>query len=97
VDDHSRDALAIDPRLDHVNLYLERLAAHQASLTHVLDTHTHADHLSRVRSLARRTGAAVLAHAASKLDPVRRLQGGTTFRVGTRTVPRVRPAVAVTP
>jgi glyoxylase-like metal-dependent hydrolase (beta-lactamase superfamily II)/rhodanese-related sulfurtransferase len=87
VDDHSRDALAIDPRLDHVNLYLERLTAHQASLTHVLDTHTHADHLSGVRSLARRTGAAVLAHAASKLaGPVRRLQGGTTFQVGTRPV-----------
>jgi glyoxylase-like metal-dependent hydrolase (beta-lactamase superfamily II)/rhodanese-related sulfurtransferase len=87
VDETSRTALAIDPRLDHVDRYLESLAARRIRLTHVLDTHTHADHLSGVRRLARRTGAAVLAHAASKLaGPDRRLQGGATLELGTRTV-----------
>ena len=87
VDEASHTALAVDPRLDQVDRYLESLAARRVRLAHVLDTHTHADHLSGVRRLARRTGAAVLAHAASKLaGPVRRLQGGATFELGTRTV-----------
>ena len=87
VDEASRTALAIDPRLDQVDRFQEALAAHDLRLTHALDTHTHADHLSGVRRLAQRTGAAVLAHAASKLKgPVRRLAGGATFELGTKTV-----------
>jgi len=87
VDEASRTALAIDPRLDQVDRFGEALAAHDARLTHVLDTHTHADHLSGVRRLARRTGATVLAHAASKLPgAVRRIKGGATFELGTKAV-----------
>ena len=48
VDEASRTALAIDPRLDQVDEILEALAARDVRLTHVLDTHTHADHLSGV-------------------------------------------------
>lgn len=87
VDETSRTALAIDPRLDQVDRLVEALAAHDARLTYVLDTHTHADHLSGVRRLARRTGATVLAHAASKLQgTARRVKGGATFELGTKTV-----------
>lgn len=87
VDETRRTALAIDPRLDQVDRFVEALATHDARLTFVLDTHTHADHLSGVRRLARRTGATVLAHAASKLlGPVRRIKGGATFELGTKTV-----------
>ena len=87
MDETSRTALAIDPRLDQVDRFVEALAARDARLTFVLDTHTHADHLSGVRRLARRTGATVLAHAASKLQgPVRRIKGGATFELGTKTV-----------
>lgn len=87
VDEASRTALAIDPRLDQVDRFVEALAAHDARLTHVLDTHTHADHLSGVRRLVQRTGATLLAHEASKLKgPVRRVAGGTTFELGTKTV-----------
>jgi sulfur dioxygenase len=87
VEEASRTALAIDPRLDQIDEILEALATREVRLTHVLDTHTHADHLSGVRRLAQRTGAAVLAHAASKLkQPARRITGGTTFQLGTKTV-----------
>jgi glyoxylase-like metal-dependent hydrolase (beta-lactamase superfamily II)/rhodanese-related sulfurtransferase len=87
VDEASRSALAIDPRLDQVDEVLEALTARAVRLTHVLDTHTHADHLSGVRRLAQRTGASVLAHAASKLkQPARRVTGGMTFELGTKTV-----------
>jgi glyoxylase-like metal-dependent hydrolase (beta-lactamase superfamily II) len=87
VDPVSRTALAIDPRADQVEEFLEALAAHDARLTCVLDTHTHADHLSGVHALAQRTGATVLAHAASKLRwPARRIEGGARFELGGKTV-----------
>jgi sulfur dioxygenase len=97
VDEASRTALAIDPRLDQVDEILEALTAREVRLTHVLDTHTHADHLSGVRRLAQRTGATVLAHAASQLKrSARRVTGGTTFELGTKTV-RVIDAPGHTP
>lgn len=97
VDASSRDALAIDPRLDLVGRFQDLLRARNAKLVHVLDTHTHADHLSGVRRLAGATGAQVLAHAASKLrTPARRLEGGPTFELGRSTV-RVIHASGHTP
>jgi glyoxylase-like metal-dependent hydrolase (beta-lactamase superfamily II)/rhodanese-related sulfurtransferase len=87
VDEVDHAAMAIDPRADQVDALVEAAARRGARLTHVLDTHTHADHLSGARRLAERSGAELLAHAASKLaGPVRRLQGGATVRLGTRTV-----------
>jgi glyoxylase-like metal-dependent hydrolase (beta-lactamase superfamily II) len=87
VDEASRTALAIDPRLDQVDRFVEALATHDARLTYLLDTHTHADHLSGVRRLAQRTGATVLAHAVSKLQGrARRVKGGSTFELGATTV-----------
>jgi hydroxyacylglutathione hydrolase len=64
----------------------------------VLDTHTHADHLSGVRRLAQQTGATVLAHATSKVKwgGARRVRGQTTFELGTKTV-RVIDAPGHTP
>jgi glyoxylase-like metal-dependent hydrolase (beta-lactamase superfamily II)/rhodanese-related sulfurtransferase len=87
VDDASRTGMVIDPRLDQVDDILAAVTARGIHLAYVLDTHTHADHLSGVRRLARRTGATVLAHAASKVQgEARRVQGGTTFALGARTV-----------
>jgi glyoxylase-like metal-dependent hydrolase (beta-lactamase superfamily II)/rhodanese-related sulfurtransferase len=97
VDDASRTALAIDPRVDQVDRFQEALAARDLHLAYALDTHTHADHLSGVRALARRTGATVLAHAASRLQaPARRVQGGTTFALGASPV-RILDAPGHTP
>ena len=88
IDEASRTALVIDPRLDQIDEILAALTAREVRLAYVLDTHTHADHLSGVRRLAQRTGASVLAHAASKLKwaGVRRIRGRTTFDLGTKTV-----------
>ena len=87
VDEPSHTALAIDPRLDLVDRFQEALAAHGTRLTHVLDTHTHADHLSGVQRLAQRTGATVLAHVVSKLTgPSRRIKDGATFTLGDTSV-----------
>ena len=87
VDEATRTALAIDPRLDQVDPFLETLKARDLRLVHALDTHTHADHLSGVRKLAERTGATVLAHPASKLrSPAQRIEGGGAFQLGSKTV-----------
>ncbi|MCL6639768.1 MAG: MBL fold metallo-hydrolase, partial [Candidatus Rokubacteria bacterium] len=97
VDEASRLALAVDPRLDQVDQFLEALRARDARLAYVLDTHTHADHLSGVRRLAQRTEATVLAHAASRLrTPARRVRGGDAVALGTRSI-RVLDAPGHTP
>lgn len=82
-DEATKQALVIDPRLDQVEAAQERLRARGATLRWVVDTHTHADHLSGARRLARREGAELLAHARAKLDaPARRVQGGDALRLG---------------
>jgi glyoxylase-like metal-dependent hydrolase (beta-lactamase superfamily II)/rhodanese-related sulfurtransferase len=87
MDDDSRTALAIDPRLDQMDQFLDALSARTARLAYVVDTHTHADHFSGARRLAQRTGATLLAHTASKVaGAVRRIGGGMTFELGTKTV-----------
>jgi glyoxylase-like metal-dependent hydrolase (beta-lactamase superfamily II)/rhodanese-related sulfurtransferase len=97
VDEVTRIALAIDPRLDQVDRFLETLTVRDLRLAYALDTHTHADHLSGVRKLAERTGATALAHKASKLrSPARRIEGGGIFQLGTKTV-RVLDAPGHTP
>jgi glyoxylase-like metal-dependent hydrolase (beta-lactamase superfamily II) len=97
VDDATGTAMAIDPRADQVDQFQEALRARDVRLAYVLDTHTHADHLSGVRALAQRTGATALAHAASKLRwSARRIEGGDAFHLGAHPV-RVIPAPGHTP
>jgi glyoxylase-like metal-dependent hydrolase (beta-lactamase superfamily II)/rhodanese-related sulfurtransferase len=86
-DEASRTALAIDPRLDQIDAFRDALTARDLHLAYVLDTHSHADHLSGVRALAQRTGATMLAHQASKMKgAARRVAGGTTLELGAKTV-----------
>lgn len=46
----------VDPRRD-VDVYLEFAAAHGLRISHILETHIHADYASGARELAERTGA----------------------------------------
>ena len=43
-DEKSREAALVDPVLEHVEDYLKTLDQRKLKLTHVIDTHTHADH-----------------------------------------------------
>ena len=52
------DCVVIDPALD-VDQYVDAAAAHGWTITHVVDTHLHADHLSGARALSKLTGAAL--------------------------------------
>lgn len=53
-------AAVIDPRRD-VEVYVELAKKHRLTITHVIETHIHADFVSGSRELADRTGAAIFA------------------------------------
>lgn len=57
LDTDSGLAAVIDPRTD-VEIYEERARKHGASITHIFETHIHADFVSGSRSLAARVGTA---------------------------------------
>jgi hydroxyacylglutathione hydrolase len=56
-DDASGTAAVIDPRPD-VDVYMEHARRQNLSITHVFETHIHADFMSGARELAARTGTA---------------------------------------
>jgi sulfur dioxygenase len=71
------DALLVDPLLERAEAYLDLLRAEGLRLAGVLDTHTHADHLSAGAALRDRLDIPYLMHADARQTCVtRRLQNG---------------------
>lgn len=58
-DDSSGTAAVIDPRPD-CEIYVELARQHQVAITHIFETHNHADFLSGARELAARLGNAAI-------------------------------------
>jgi glyoxylase-like metal-dependent hydrolase (beta-lactamase superfamily II)/rhodanese-related sulfurtransferase len=58
-------AALIDPELTQIDRYLALAAHHGLRIHHVIDTHTHADHFSATRELARRIDVPIAMHQAS--------------------------------
>jgi glyoxylase-like metal-dependent hydrolase (beta-lactamase superfamily II) len=82
-DPASRRAAVVDPRHDQVEEYLALLEREGLRVEIVIDTHTHADHLSGAAALARRTGAAHAMLAGTGVELVTRpLADGETVWVG---------------
>ena len=84
-DDTSGTAAVIDPRPD-VEIYLDLARKRSLSVTHVFETHIHADFMSGARELAARTGTARVyvsheggANYGYEHQPVRQ---GDTFEFG---------------
>ena len=80
------ESLVIDPIRD-VQIYLDRAAREGLRVTHVTETHIHADYLSGSRELAARTGAQLLLSDEGNADwkyafPATPLHHGDTFMVG---------------
>ncbi|OWL95991.1 MBL fold metallo-hydrolase [Deinococcus indicus] len=80
------ECLVIDPVRD-VQPYLDRAAREKLRVTHVTETHIHADYLSGSRELAARTGARLLLSAEGGPDwtygfQAEPLRHGDTFMVG---------------
>ena len=73
----------IDPRWDAVSQYIGLAGQHNLRITHIIETHTHADHVSGASRLAGRTGATVYAHQAAPLTyPHHALTDGDSLTIG---------------
>ena len=76
------EAAVIDPSLD-AQVYLEQAADRGWTITKVIDTHVHADHLMRSRDLARRAGAAMLLPRTTRVSyPYEPLDDGDVVTIG---------------
>lgn len=58
-------AVAVDPVLGDEDWFVEEAARQDVRITHVIDTHVHADHYSGGRALAERTGALYCLHESN--------------------------------
>ncbi len=73
------EAAVIDPAWD-VDATIDTATSRGLRISTVLLTHSHSDHAHGTEDMVRRTGAAVLAHAA-ELPELRRLYGGPVVEV----------------
>jgi hydroxyacylglutathione hydrolase len=79
----SGQAMVVDPGRDRVGEYLRLARKKGLRIAHVLETHTHADHISGNRDLAGATQAAIHVHpAAGVAFEHEALRDGGTVRVG---------------
>lgn len=58
-------AVVIDPGRDRVHDYLRIARKKGLAISHVVETHTHADHISGARDLVEATKAAIVVHASA--------------------------------
>jgi hydroxyacylglutathione hydrolase len=74
----------IDPRWDAVPQYIGLARQQELRITHIIETHTHADHVSGATRLAARTGAAILIHQAAQISyPHQDIEDGEEILLGT--------------
>jgi len=79
----TRTAIVIDPELDEIDRYLALAAEKGVRIRFLLDTHTHADHFTGTRELARQLTLPVVMHRRSAAPFVDlRLEDGETLLVG---------------
>jgi glyoxylase-like metal-dependent hydrolase (beta-lactamase superfamily II)/rhodanese-related sulfurtransferase len=90
------EAIVVDPAIA-IDQYLDLASRHRFGIAHVVETHTHADHVSGNRRLAELTGAAI--HVGAAVDPAFEsvpLRAGDSITVGSavlaaRATPGHRP------
>ena len=76
----------VDPQAD-LSIYLDTAERHGLSIDYVIDTHTHADHLSGARQLVQFTGATLIMHENSEVEGVgQKVRAGDTINVGNRRI-----------
>ncbi len=75
-------AAVVDPDRD-VQKYLDVAAERGLTITHIIETHLHADHVSGNTDLAQQTGATIYVHEAGRAEfPHEPLKGGEVIRLG---------------
>lgn len=91
--DEACGAMIVDPHLAQLNRYVALATERGARVQYIVETHTHADHFSAARELAKELGAHVVMHrlsAAPHADV--RVDDGETLIVG-----KLRVRVVYTP
>lgn len=74
----------IDPRWDAVPQYIGLARQQELRITHIIETHTHADHVSGATRLAARTNAPILIHSAAQISyPHVDIEDGEEMLLGT--------------
>ena len=80
------EAVVIDPSVSS-NVYVDLARRRGWTIRHVLETHIHADHLSRGRELARETGAALVLPVQQRATfPFTAVGSGDRIQVGSATL-----------
>jgi glyoxylase-like metal-dependent hydrolase (beta-lactamase superfamily II)/rhodanese-related sulfurtransferase len=80
------EAVVIDPSLD-ADVYIQSALDHGWTITQVLETHIHADHLSRAGELARQTGARLRLPEQERAQfPFHPVEPGERIRIGNATL-----------
>jgi glyoxylase-like metal-dependent hydrolase (beta-lactamase superfamily II) len=77
--------IAIDPVLGDEQWFIDEAAKQDVKITHIIDTHVHADHFSGGRKLAELTGAKYCLHESNSSRvayPFEPLQDGQRIEVG---------------
>ena len=68
--DKGREALIIDPVIEHTNEYIKVLENLELKLVKVIDTHIHADHITGLNELSRRTSCTKIMGEKSKSEVI---------------------------
>ena len=72
----------VDPRRD-TDCYVSLAKQNGMRITHIFDTHVHADHVSGARELGEKTGAGIYVHESAQVEfEARKLKGGEEFQFG---------------
>jgi glyoxylase-like metal-dependent hydrolase (beta-lactamase superfamily II) len=80
-------AAVVDPQNGDLDSYIEFAAAKGMRITHVIDSHVHADHISGGRALAERTGGVYALHESAPVAfPFLPLPDGQEIGLGNVTV-----------
>ncbi|MBO6503288.1 MAG: MBL fold metallo-hydrolase [Kordiimonadaceae bacterium] len=72
-DENSREAVIIDPVVEKMPLYTQLFKELDVKLTHAIDTHVHADHVTALGTLRETFGAKAVHGAASTATGIDRL------------------------
>ncbi len=76
----------VDPSVD-ANVYLEIAKGEGFAIRHILETHVHADHISRARELSSLTGAPIYLFSNQRINfEYMPLEDGSTFQIGSISV-----------
>ena len=68
--DKGREALIIDPVIEHTNKYLNVLDELDLKLVKVIDTHIHADHVTGLNELSKKTNCTKIMGEKSKSEVI---------------------------